>query len=159
MFAEWAAEWGVTEDAMRDLYRRLGALDLPTGLAAGQGLSEAAVQANCRIVASRYGWRLWRNNVGAVHDHEQGIHVRYGLANDSPQVNAVCKSGDLIGIKPRIVTPEMVGTRIGQFISIECKHEAWRWTGDEREKAQAAWAAHVTALGGEAKFVTSATQL
>ena len=80
--------------------------------------------------------------------------MRFGLANDSPQVNKVVKSADLIGIKPRVIHQHDVGVLIGQFVSLECKHSTWKYRGDEHEQAQAAWAALITSLGGIARFVT-----
>lgn len=156
--AEWAARWGIPDAAMADLNLRLGAIDWHADTAPA-GRSEAAVQARARLKASARGWRLWRNNVGAVHDNERGVHVRFGLANDSTAVNSICKSGDLIGIRPMIVQPSDMGRLIGQFVSIECKPSDWKWTGTEREIAQRNWAALVTSLGGDARFLTDESQL
>ena len=116
--------------------------------------NEATVQAAVRLAASKAGWRLWRNNVGTLLD-SRGVPVRFGLANDSKNVNAMIKSGDLIGIRPVLITPEMVGTVIGQFVSIECKRGGWRPSAtDEHERAQARWAEIVLLHGGYAKFST-----
>jgi hypothetical protein len=55
--------------------------------------------------------RLWRNNTGALVD-QQGRFVRFGL----------CKgSSDLIGLRSVVVTPEMVGQRLAQFVALEIK--------------------------------------
>jgi hypothetical protein len=116
--------------------------------------SEAAVQARARLRASKQGNRLWRNNVGAGHV-EGGAFLRWGLANDSAQINAVVKSADLIGIRKVLITPEHVGQVIGQFWSVECKAVGWRYTGDAHELAQVNWATLVTSLGGHAEFVVS----
>lgn len=149
---EWAARWNIPAAALDDFRQHTLALD--GGTDELDGLSEAAVQAQVRLAASKRGLRLWRNNVGAVHDTERGIHLRYGLANDSPAVNERIKSADLIGIRPRIVQPGDVGCLIGQFVSFECKHGGWSYKGTAREAAQEAWAQLVTSLGGEARFVT-----
>lgn len=158
----WAAQYGVSAQALVALNHMLGAHDyIPApneGPAGSVVLSEAAVQAATRVRASKQGKRLWRNNVGVLKD-ERGVPVRYGLANDSKAVNDRIKSGDLIGINPRIITPQDVGTLIGQFVSIECKESGWRYTGSPREEAQRDWALLVTSLGGEAKFLTDARQL
>jgi hypothetical protein len=119
---------------------------------AAEGLSEAAVQTNLRLEASRKGIRLWRNNVGVAHDPEAGTYVRYGLGNESTQMNRIIKSGDLIGIRPIKITPEYLGITIGQFVSREAKHGAWRYAGTEREVAQLNWIKLVTSLGGDACF-------
>ena len=49
-------------------------------------LARAAVQAAVRLEAARMGILLFRNNVGALID-VRGIPVRYGLANESTQIN------------------------------------------------------------------------
>lgn len=104
-----------------------------------------------KLEASRVGARLWRNNIGAAHA-PNGAFIRYGLANESKRMNEVMKSGDLIGIRPVFITPDMVGTTIGQFISREVKAPNWRWHGTEREQAQLKWAELITSLGGDACF-------
>lgn len=117
-------------------------------------MSEADVQARVRLLASQMGWRVWRNNVGAGK-LENGSFVRWGLANDTPAMNAHVKSGDLIGIRPVLITPEHVGTTIGQFTSLEVKHERWAFNpGVDREVAQARWISQVRDLGGYACFTT-----
>jgi hypothetical protein len=116
-------------------------------------MSEAKVQQVIRIRTSQLGWRMWRNNVGVLRD-ERGVPVRYGLANESTAVNKQIKSSDLIGIRPMLITPEMVGTVIGQFVSIEVKREGWHYTGTDREVAQLRWLEMVRALGGYAQFST-----
>lgn len=115
------------------------------------GKSEAAVQTALRIAASRLGWRLWRNNVGAVWS-EDGTYIRYGLANDSRQLNEKLKSSDLIGIRPVIVTPDMVGSKLGIFVAREVKHAGWKYTGNGREVAQGNFINLVNSMGGDAKF-------
>ena len=151
MLHEWALAWGVPLAALHDLERRMGLLYDPQ-LAPSTGRSEAAVQANVRVEASRKGAKLFRNNVGALRD-ERGVPVRYGLANDTPAMNRVIKSADLIGWETITVTPEMVGTRVARFLSVECKEEGWRFTASQREQAQKAWATMVIAGGGRALFV------
>lgn len=155
---EWAQAWGVPSAALEDLRNRMTSLDYAAPVPV-PGLSEAAVQAAARVRASKLGMRVWRNNVGAFHDPDVGTFMRFGLANDSAQVNAVIKSGDLVGVRPVLIGPEHVGQRIGQFVSFECKHSGWRWAGTEREHAQLNWANLVQAFGGEARFITSAEQL
>jgi len=113
-------------------------------------MAESSIQAEIRLLASQRGWRLWRNNVG-VMTREDGVPVRFGLANDSKQLNAQYKSGDLIGIMPLVITPEHVGRTIGVFTSIECKHPDWKPSDrDERYLAQKRWADLITSLGGYA---------
>lgn len=157
MLREWARTWAVSDAALADLLARLGALSAP-GPDAASGLSEAGVQARVRLRASALGFRVWRNNVGAGYT-EDGSFMRWGLANDSKQVNEVLKSADLIGCRPRVIGPQDVGTLIGQFVSYEIKEAGWRYTGTPREVAQANWAKLIVALGGDARFITSETQL
>lgn len=154
----WAARWAIPQPALAELQANLLGLDGGAPVPEA-GLSEAAVQSRVRVVASQMGMRLWRNNVGAFHDAAAGVHVRFGLANDSKQVNEVIKSGDLIGIRPRLIGPADVGRTIGQFVSFECKRGDWRWTASDREVAQQNWAALVVSLGGHAQFINDARQL
>jgi len=146
---QWALKWGVPFEAIQDLRREMGALQTDPSPMAGK--SEAAVQANERLKMTRDGGRLWRNNRG-VAINEKGSHVRYGLANDTKQMNKIIKSHDLIGIKPVMITGAMVGDIIGQFTSREVKPGDWVYTGTERERAQHAWGKLIISLGGDAKF-------
>lgn len=117
-------------------------------------MNEASVQSLVRLEAAKRGWKLWRNNVGVLLD-AKGRPVRYGLANDSAAVNANVKSADLVGIRPVVITQDMVGSVIGQFVSIECKHEGWKPAmKDTHEAAQRAWADLVMQAGGYAAFST-----
>jgi hypothetical protein len=109
--------------------------------------SEAAILNEIRLEASRRGWRLWRNNSGAYQD-ETGRLIRYGLANETAALNSAMKSGDLIGIAPRIIQAGDVGTVAGLFVSIEAKAEGWATPRDARERAQVAWRDMIRGLGG-----------
>lgn len=148
----WAEHWRIPPYVLDDLRLRMCTLDA-SAAEPTPGRSEAAVQSAVRLEASRKGARLWRNNVGAGYT-EDGSFLRWGLANDSPSVNAVLKSADLIGIRPRIITPQDVGKLLGQFVSRECKRVGWRYAGDEREQAQLNWAVLVMSLGGDASFAS-----
>jgi len=115
---------------------------------------ESEVQASVLLSASKAGWRLFRNNVGVLLD-SRGIPVRYGLANTSKQLNKSLKSGDLIGIRPVVITPDMVGKTIGQFVSRECKRPGWKFNpNDERDVAQRHWLELINSLGGDARVTT-----
>ena len=147
----WAIKHHVGKDALLELHTILTATpDIPTAIT---GTSEAAAQVAVRTSASSRGWRLFRNNIGAGK-MDSGSFVRFGLANDSAQLNAVVKSGDLIGIRSVLITPDMVGSKIGQFVSIEVKKPGWRYSGAGRETAQMAWIKIVVGLGGYACFST-----
>lgn len=116
--------------------------------------SEAAVKNRIRLEASEKGARLWINNIGAFHTIN-GDFVRYGLANESKQQNAHIKSSDLIGIKPVLITQELVGSKIGQFLCREVKRAGWHYGHTAREKAQLNWINLINSLGGDAAFATS----
>lgn len=147
----WALRHHVGEDALRDLMEALGAGTQP---ASTDGGSESRVQSQVRLAAPAHDMRLFRNNVGVLRD-KRDVPVRYGLANDSQALNARLKSGDLIGWRRRLITPEMLGSTIAQFVSLECKPAGWHYRGDEHEQAQQRWAALVATEGGWARFVSS----
>ncbi len=116
--------------------------------------SEAGILSDIRLEASEKGARLWRNNVGATYA-SNGQFIRYGLANDSANLNKAIKSADLIGIRPVLITAEHVGMIIGQFISREIKKPGWSYRHTDREQAQSNWAELIISLGGDACFATS----
>lgn len=150
--AQWAAQWGIPPEAVADLAARTGVTDNPPATLPGD--SEAAVQTRIRLEASRVGCRLWRNNVGATYTPD-GAFIRYGLANDSAQMNKSIKSSDLIGIKPLRITPAMVGYSVGQFVAREVKAATWSYTGTKREAAQLRFIQLVQSFGGDAAFANS----
>lgn len=113
-------------------------------------MAESSVQAAIRLLASQRGWRLFRNNVGVML-REDGVPVRFGLANDSKVMNRTYASADLIGIRPVLILPEHVGHTLGIFTSIEVKHPDWKPNAsDERYQAQCRWRDLITSLGGYA---------
>lgn len=116
------------------------------------GFSEAGVQAVIRLEASRKGLRLFRNNVGAFEDPQTGRWVRYGLANDSKQMNQQIKSSDLIGIRPVVIEPGHIGQTIGQFVAREAKEGRWKYRGSKREQAQLRFLQLIASFGGDACF-------
>lgn len=149
---QWAARHGVSQAALAELRVMMG-VDTDPAKCTTKASSEAAVQTAIRLEASRLGVRLWRNNVGACKD-ESGRIIRYGLCNDSAQLNKRIKSSDLIGVRPLIVTPEMVGHTIGQFVAREVKRPGWKYTGTDREKAQLAFIELLLSLGADAAFAS-----
>lgn len=157
---EWAAKHAVGWAALQELADEV--LNLNPGATPEEllGKSEGAVVNAVRLEASRKGLRVWRNNVGAGYA-EDGSFLRWGLANDSAQVNKILKSSDLIGLRPIVVGPHHVGRVIGQFVARECKHPGWKMpkTPSERERAQLNFINLVNALGGDAKFATDDTTL
>lgn len=149
---QWARRHGVTWQACEEL-RAIFGQDVPSAPVL-QDLSEAAVQSRIMLEAPKREYRLFRNNVGALID-SRGVPVRYGLANTSPQLNARLKSSDLIGWKPTLVTPCMVGSYVAVFCSFEVKEAVWAYGGTPREKAQEAWLKMVAADGGIARFINN----
>ena len=115
-------------------------------------MNEEPVKQRVRLRLSDMGRVNWRNNVGAATD-ATGRVIRYGLGNDSEQLNRRYKSSDLVFINPVLITPDMVGRVIGQFGAIETKRSDWHMTpGDDRAIAQLAWMRIVRQYGGIAGF-------
>lgn len=151
---EWQRKHGITAEALADLVAMVG-LDVPHST---KDTPEARVQDEARLLASKMGWRLFRNNVGVLKD-ERGVPVRYGIANDSPAMNKRIKSSDLIGIRPVVITPDMVGSTIGQFVAREVKKAGWKYKGTEHEEAQLAFGTLIIGLGGDFKFYNGEGEL
>jgi len=150
---QWAQRHGVSAAALAELVNYVS-----PPLTAKSGQSEAAVLANVRMEASAKGARLWRNNIIACVD-STGRMVRGGLLNESKQQNETIKSSDLIGITPVLITPEHVGTTIGQFVARECKAGSWKWSGSSHEVAQMRFIDLVNSLGGDAAMVNGVGSL
>lgn len=122
-------------------------------------MKESSVQQRIRLDAAYMGINLMRNNVGVLLD-DKGRPVRYGLMNDSPELNRAIKSSDLIGIIPVFITPQMIGRVIGVFGAVECKESGWKPPNPhtkeyERYSAQLAFHNLVRKAGGKAGFATS----
>lgn len=162
-YTEWAAR---NPQAAQELQHVIApGLDMPEG---GDGKSEAWAQQQVRFDAARKGGMLWRNNVGATPAciktkcpkcyfpfEIKQQPVRYGLANESHQLNARIKSADLIGVMPVLIMPHHVGTTIGQFMSIEVKKPGWVFNpNDPHQAAQMAWSILANRFGADARFST-----
>lgn len=145
---QWAERHNIPRAALDELL----SLTLPPAPVATGG-SEMQVQQLIRAEAPFHGARLWRNNSGVGTD-DSGRVVRFGLGNDSAKINKVFKMGDLIGITPVTVTPDMVGHPVGVFTMAEVKKPGWRKPSNDRERAQAAAILCVQKLGGYAGFVS-----
>ena len=146
---QWAIKHNISIDAINDLRRIMGAINIDPKLKEGE--SETAVQTRIRLEASSKGSLLMRNNVGVLYNVD-GVPVRYGLANDSKAVNKKMKSSDLIGLQPILIQPFHVGQVIGQFLVRECKHGSWRYRATEEEQAQLKFLDLVMSMGGDAAF-------
>lgn len=138
---QWAARWQIPPEALRELCSTAIYSDTNTEQ------PEGAVQQSVRLGAARSGRLLWRNNRGAGK-MASGTFVRYGLANDSKVLGDAVKSADLIGIEPRLITTEMVGSTVGVFLSVEVKRQGWKYSGTLEECAQIQWARIIEAKGG-----------
>lgn len=121
--------------------------------------SESAVQSRTREAFAYIG-PVWRNNVGAAED-KTGRQIRYGLGNDSAQLNAVIKSSDLIGITPvSCFVPSLGWSTLGVFTALEVKASGWKFSPtDERAVAQAKFHDIVRQAGGFAGFVVDPSDI
>ncbi len=72
---------------------------------------ESEVQNKIRLKLSKLGFILFRNNVGAWK-HPSGRWIKYGLCEGS---------SDLIGWRPVLITQDLVGNKIAQFVEFETK--------------------------------------
>ena len=150
----WAKKWNIPWEAIRDLQKAMGTLpEINTSSVSHPPTNEAEASARIRLDAAKSGALLFRNNVGAMQD-DNGRIVRYGLANESRQMNENIKSSDLIGIQSVNITSGMVGQTIGQFIAIEMKAPGWVFSGTPREVAQRKFIELVISRGGAGKFST-----
>lgn len=104
-------------------------------------MSEAGIQQQIRLaLGSAPGVRTFRNNVGA-YKLPDGRVIRYGL---------ITGSGDLIGWRTVTITPDMVGQRFAQFLSVEVKTPKGKPTPE-----QLIWADNVRKAGGIAVIARS----
>jgi hypothetical protein len=152
--SQWAQRHKIADHAVAELRGILGMQSDESGVKFGDFYSEAGVQSAVRLEAAQKNILLFRNNVGAF-ESENGRWVRYGLANDSPQMNSKIKSGDLIGVRPVLITEKHIGHTIGQFVSREIKAPGWKFTGTARELAQQRWVEVITGAGGDARFTNT----
>lgn len=117
-------------------------------------MSESIVQQDIQIAGPYHNCQLMRNNSGELRDRF-GRPVRYGLGNISKEHNERIKSSDLIGITTIVITPDMVGKKIGVFTAVEVKKPFWKFGSDPREIAQNNFIQWVISLGGFAGFANS----
>ena len=109
--------------------------------------SEQTIQQEIRIACSNGDTRLFRNNTGTLRD-ANGRPVQFGL----------CKgSADLIGWKRVTVTPEMVGSTVAVFLSIEVKTATGRLRPEQQQWLDAVHAAG--GIAGVARSVSDAETL
>jgi len=106
--------------------------------------SESVIQNKIMIALNKGATRVFRNNVGA-YNGKDGQWIEFGLRKGS---------GDLIGWRTVEITPEMVGTKIAQFLSVEVKSK----TGKVREE-QLNWQKQVNNAGGIAIIARSVEEV
>ena len=103
-------------------------------------MSEQRIQQEIRLAISHGDIKVFRNNTGTLRD-QHGRPVQFGL----------CKgSADLIGWRTVTVTPEMVGTQVAVFLSIEVKTPTGRLRPEQQQ-----WLDAVQAAGGIAGVARS----
>ena len=106
-------------------------------------MSEQQIQQEIRIACGTGDTRLFRNNTGTLRD-QNGRPVQFGL----------CKgSADLIGWKRVTITPEMVGSTVAVFVSIEVKTATGRLRPEQQQ-----WLDAVQAAGGIAGVARSVSE-
>lgn len=116
--------------------------------------SESEIMQDIRLASPGENCHLMRNNVGVLRD-VTGRPIRYGLLNETCEMNSRIKSSDLIGITVIKITPDMVGQNVAVFTAIECKSQDWKPSNNPRERAQNNFIAWVLSLGGFAGFAKS----
>ena len=113
-------------------------------------MRESAVTSHIRLEAAKLNVALWRNNCGGFYD-DTGRFIRYGLGSE-----AELASSDWIGIRPVLITPEMVGSVVGVFTAVEMKAENWRFNkNDKHLLQQKKFIDIVNSYGGMAGFAKS----
>jgi len=85
---------------------------------------------------------VFRNNVGKLPDPRTGRWVEFGVGGTG--------AADLLGWRTVTVTPEMVGQRIAQFVSLEVKTATGRVRPEQEN-----WRRVVSEAGGVAAVVRS----
>ncbi len=110
-------------------------------------MTEQQIQQEIRLAISHGDTKVFRNNTGTLRD-QNGRPVQFGL----------CKgSADLIGWKRVTITPEMVGSTVAVFLSIEVKTATGRLRPEQQQWLHAVQAAG--GIAGVARSVSDAEQI
>lgn len=105
---------------------------------------------------SKFERRLFRNNVGQGWQGRWAKQENGNVLIQHPRRIAfglAPGSGDIIGLRSLEITPEMVGQRVAQFVSVETKAD-----GTETPE-QKNWAEMVRFMGGVAGTARSIEQV
>ena len=108
-------------------------------------MDETEILQLIRLKASQMGVVLSRNNCGKFQDRN-GRWVSFGVFSPG--------GSDLLGFRPIIVTSEMIGQRIAQFVAIEVKQP-----GKKPTPEQAHFIETVQKAGGLAGILTDPEQV
>lgn len=113
-------------------------------------MRESAVTSHVRLAAAQLNTPLWRNNCGGFYDNT-GRFIRYGLGSE-----AQLASSDFIGIRPVLITPDMVGQVLGVFTAVEMKAEGFKFNKNDKHLLnQKFFIDIVKQYGGFAGFASS----
>jgi len=94
--------------------------------------NETSILKTCLLSLGRFvNLRVWRNNTGSAW-MGKAIRLKAGQTFKAAEGDMLIKgarpvkfglpgSGDIVGVKEIFITPEMAGTKIGQFVSLEIK--------------------------------------
>ena len=107
------------------------------------------------LALSRAGVRLFRNTVGAAFIGPF-IHADGAVIINRPQrvQFGLCRgSSDVIGWRTVVITQDMVGQAMAQFVALEVKSDRGRATAEQQ-----AFIDHVVKCGGVAAVVRSADE-
>jgi hypothetical protein len=117
------------------------------------------------IEASKRGWKLFRQNTGegwagkmfrtpmpcSVRMNPTDVLIR----NAAPLKAGLCKgSSDIIGWKPVVITPDMVGKTVAIFTAIEVKYGSTKITEEQKNFVD-----QVNKHGGFAKIIYGVNEL
>ena len=106
-------------------------------------MNEISIQQHIRLALGKVRHlRVFRNNVGKLPDPRTGRWVEFGVGGIG--------AADLLGWRTVTVTPEMVGQRIAQFVSLEVKTPTGRVRPEQEN-----WRRVVEEAGGVAAVVRS----
>lgn len=110
------------------------------------GQAETSVFRRLQIQVSPLGWRLFRNLVGGawmgrctedyqLRDGRTGKAMRVVELADAYHVTTGLGTGssDSVGWRPVVITPEMVGQTIAQFVAAEVKTLGYKKVTDKQE--------------------------